>query len=52
MKNDAFILREERFCCSPKNLWIREIHKTNDSCTEKVNKKDRFIRIIVVNEFL
>ena len=52
MKNDAFILREECFGCTPQNLWIGEVYQTNDSCTEKVNKKDRFIWTIVVNEFL
>ena len=52
VENDILILCEKRFCHSTKDLGISEIHQTDNGCTDQVNKKDRFVRAVVVDEFL
>ena len=51
LQDDCFILSKKRLGRTSQNLRIRKIHKTDNGCTEKVNKKDRFVRTIVVDEF-
>ena len=52
MKNNILILCKESFCHSTKNLGIGKIYQTDNGCTDQVNKKDRFVRAVVVDEFL
>ena len=52
LQNRISILSEQCFGSSSQNLGIREVHKTDNGGTEKVNKKDRFVRTIIMNEFL
>ena len=51
LQDDCFILSKKRLGRTSQNLRISKIHKTDNGCTEKVNKKDRFVRAIVVDEF-
>jgi len=52
MKNHNLILCKECFCHRTKDLGIGKIHQTDNGRTDQVNKKDRFVRAIVVDEFL
>ena len=52
MKNNILILCKESFCHGTKNLGISKIYQTDNGCTDQVNKKDRFVRAVIVDEFL
>ena len=52
MENDILILRKKSFCHGTKDLGIGKIHQTDNGRTDQINKKDRFVRTIVVDEFL
>ena len=52
MKNHILVLCKECFCHRTKDLGIGKVHQTDNGRTDQVNKKDRFVRAIVVDEFL
>ena len=51
MQDFRLILCEQGSGHSPQDLGISQIYQTDHCCTYQVNKKDRLIRTVIVNEF-
>ena len=53
MKNNILILCKREFLSLVRRIWgVGKIYQTDNGCTDQVNKKDRFVRAVVVDEFL